>query len=703
MRITINPATVQVSPGGKAALAITLRNTGAIIDRFHLAIEGIAAEWYTLGAPATALFPGAEEAVTLTIHPPAGVTTRADTYPITVKAISQDDPTKETASMVTLMVTASGSVALEVTPRQAQGRSAVFNATFINRSNADATMTLTGQDDEDALEFRMRPDEMVDVAAGEQVRIAVRVRPEERHFVGQPHSYSFTLRGAHEVDPNPFQPDPALSTMARFTYIPRTQALRVPPWLWNPTTLIAKVLAAAVILLLMYVGLKNIFDTKPGAATASPNATQVAQLRAIINKSSLTPGMGEAAAMAGIQLTAISQGTVISSAAIANDLSVVTPVPTKASVHPTAGKGTKKATATAGPKPQIAQFLLIPSGSYVAATWQIVGATTVQLNGQPEPPNGAAALAPDATAALLQATNSAGTVQQVLPVPTLPVPGGAAGTVNGDAGSGGAGGSGAGGAAPPATVLPTATPFPTATPYPTSTLLPTAVPLIPIKVASSTPTSVPPQTAVPPRTATSTPEPTARATATATATMMATATATTTPSASATETPSASATATPTAARALAAATTAPTVIRRVPTALPTATKVPTRPPTDHPSSPIPTSTATATASATRIPPTVTSTATVVIPATATITATGTLTATDTASATLSATPSATRTLIPTGTPTPSQTATAAPTDTDTPTATNSPYPTPFWTPTPFRIPTAPPPNVPVSTATLAG
>ncbi|HEY8284889.1 MAG TPA: hypothetical protein VIJ28_10940, partial [Chloroflexota bacterium] len=605
VRITINPATVQVSPGGKLALAITLRNTGAIIDRFHLVIEGIAAEWYTLGAPATALFPGAEETVTLTLHPPAGVATRADTYPITVKAISQDDPTNETASMVTLVVTTAGSVTLELTPRQAQGRSAIFNATFINRSNADATMVLSGQDDEDALEFRMRPDETVDVPAGEQALIAVRVRPEERHFVGQPHSYSFTLRGAHEEDPYPFQPDPALSTMARFTYIPRTQALRVPLWLWNPTTLIAKVLAGVVILLLIYVGLKNIFTTKPTAAGAGPNATQVAQLRAILTKASLTPGMGEAAAMAGIQLTAISQGTVVSSAAIANDLSVITPVPTKTSTtsgHSTPGKGTKKATATAGPKPQIAQFLLIPSGTYVAATWQIVGATTVQLNGQPEPPNGAAALAPDATAALLQATNSAGTVQQVLPVPTLPVPGGSSGTVNAAAGSGGAGGSGAGGAgaggaAPPATVLPTATPFPTATAYPTSTLLPTAVPMTPIKAAFPSPTTAPSRIAGPLASATSSPKPTDSATTVATATAVNTATAT----ASATVIPSASATATatPTAARALGTTTTAPTVA-------PTTPKIPARPPTDHPSrpsSPTRTSTATATASATRIPP----------------------------------------------------------------------------------------------------
>jgi hypothetical protein len=699
VRITINPATVQVSPGGKLALAITLRNTGAIIDRFHLVIEGIAAEWYTLGAPATALFPGAEETVTLTLHPPAGVATRADTYPITVKAISQDDPTNETASMVTLVVTTAGSVTLELTPRQAQGRSAIFNATFINRSNADATMVLSGQDDEDALEFRMRPDETVDVPAGEQALIAVRVRPEERHFVGQPHSYSFTLRGAHEEDPYPFQPDPALSTMARFTYIPRTQALRVPLWLWNPTTLIAKVLAGVVILLLIYVGLKNIFTTKPTAAGAGPNATQVAQLRAILTKASLTPGMGEAAAMAGIQLTAISQGTVVSSAAIANDLSVITPVPTKTSTtsgHSTPGKGTKKATATAGPKPQIAQFLLIPSGTYVAATWQIVGATTVQLNGQPEPPNGAAALAPDATAALLQATNSAGTVQQVLPVPTLPVPGGSSGTVNGDAGSGGAGGSGAGGAggaAPPATVLPTATPFPTATPYPTSTLLPTAVPVIPITAASPSPTNAPPQTAVPLRSATSSPKPTASATATAKAT--ATATATTTPSASSTMAPSVTSTASPTVAKALGVATTAPVVV-------PTTPRIATRPPTDHPSSPTRTSTVTATASATLIPPTVTSTVTAI--STSTVTATGTLTATDTVSATLTPTPSATGTLVPTATLTPSQTATAAPTDTDTPTATDSPYPTPFWTPTYIpRPPTVPAPNVPPPTATFAG
>src|SRR6185312_275751 len=92
--------------------------------------------------------------------------------------------------------------------------------------------------------------------------------------------------------------------------------------------------------------------------------------------------------------------------------------------------------APAAPTPSITQFTLIPSGSYVAATWQVDGATEVELNGKVVPPNGAIAVPAGVNVALLQAFNGKSVAQQALPVPTLSVPATDAGAAGGVASSG---------------------------------------------------------------------------------------------------------------------------------------------------------------------------------------------------------------------------------------------------------------------------
>ncbi|MGH2345027.1 MAG: hypothetical protein ACRDG4_07350, partial [Chloroflexota bacterium] len=77
MRLTLQPTSVQISPGERATVAVTARNTTAIIDRYHFAVEDIPAEWCSLSTTNASLFPAAEETLTLTLHPPEGVATSA--------------------------------------------------------------------------------------------------------------------------------------------------------------------------------------------------------------------------------------------------------------------------------------------------------------------------------------------------------------------------------------------------------------------------------------------------------------------------------------------------------------------------------------------------------------------------------------------------------------------------------------------------
>src|SRR6185437_5262334 len=174
MRLTVSPSTVQISPGEHTVLSITARNTTAIIDRYHFAVEDIPAEWASLSTTNVSLFPAAEETLTLTLHPPAGVATSAGLYPITIRATSEDDPTQQTTAMFTMTVSTVGKMSLEVSPLMAQGRHATYRATFINGSNSPVSMVLEGHDAEEALLFRMRPDDPVEVPAGGQSTISVR-------------------------------------------------------------------------------------------------------------------------------------------------------------------------------------------------------------------------------------------------------------------------------------------------------------------------------------------------------------------------------------------------------------------------------------------------------------------------------------------------------------------------------------------------
>ncbi len=214
----------------------------------------------------------------------------------------------------------------------------------------------------------------MDVPSGESVTITVRVRPEIRRLVGQPRAFTFSLTGAYENDPFPTKIDAALTARARFTYIPRAQSLSLPNWLWYPLTLIFKLLLILAALAFIFFLLEAIATGGTKKPLAQP--TEVSELQATIRAATLTPGNGKAAATAGVQLTAIAQGTTVLLAAVGpEDVGSITATATMTGTGKAGSKGAagaaKSTKVPAAPTPNITQFTLIPSGSYVAATWQV--------------------------------------------------------------------------------------------------------------------------------------------------------------------------------------------------------------------------------------------------------------------------------------------------------------------------------------------
>ncbi len=98
--------TEEIGPGGSRRIAITVTNTGQIVDQFILSLTGLDDAWFTLDPRSVSLFPSSNARVELTLHPPTGRQGRAGDYPFTLLATSVSNPAAATSLLGTLRITA---------------------------------------------------------------------------------------------------------------------------------------------------------------------------------------------------------------------------------------------------------------------------------------------------------------------------------------------------------------------------------------------------------------------------------------------------------------------------------------------------------------------------------------------------------------------------------------------------------------------
>jgi len=89
VRLTVAPPTptLTVAAGGRLALCVTLRNTGAAADRYTVVVEGIPAAWCRVDRLSFPLAAGTARRLPLIIHPPATAVPVAP-VPLTVRVVS---------------------------------------------------------------------------------------------------------------------------------------------------------------------------------------------------------------------------------------------------------------------------------------------------------------------------------------------------------------------------------------------------------------------------------------------------------------------------------------------------------------------------------------------------------------------------------------------------------------------------------------
>ena len=115
--------------GSRAKAKVTILNQGSYVDSYQLSVDGVPEEWVS-GVPSPIrLLPGQSQEVTLTFAPPSSARRQAGSYPLIVRARSQDDPRQEAEQRVTLDVEA-GSIPVRLRMDAALPSQVILGRTF---------------------------------------------------------------------------------------------------------------------------------------------------------------------------------------------------------------------------------------------------------------------------------------------------------------------------------------------------------------------------------------------------------------------------------------------------------------------------------------------------------------------------------------------------------------------------------------------
>jgi hypothetical protein len=244
-----------------------VRNTGSVVDQFSFQVLGDAQQWATITPPTLSLFPGAEEAATITFAPPRSAQAPAGQMPFGVHVVSKEDPQGSVVEEGALDIAPFSDVFAELAPRTSRGsRGATHDLAIDNRGNAQVNATLSAIDADRLLNFDIKPPGVV-AAPGTATFAKLAVKPRRSFWRGpaQTRPFQVLLEGA---GPTPVTVE---GTMVQESIL--------PPWFMRAVLLLLGLLVLLVLLWL--------FLLKPAIQSTAEQQTQ-----AMLAQVGITPPPG---------------------------------------------------------------------------------------------------------------------------------------------------------------------------------------------------------------------------------------------------------------------------------------------------------------------------------------------------------------------------------------------------------------------------
>lgn len=182
-----------VEPGNQVSAQVRVRNTGSVVDQFTFQILGDAQGWATVQPPTLSLFPGAEEAATVTFSPPRSPQVPAGQMPFGIHVMSKEDAGGSVVEEGVLDIAPFNDIFAELAPRTSRGRSgATHDLAIDNRGNATLNAELSAVDPDRLLTFDVNPPGIV-ADAGTASFVKVAVKPRQRFWRGSARTRPFTV------------------------------------------------------------------------------------------------------------------------------------------------------------------------------------------------------------------------------------------------------------------------------------------------------------------------------------------------------------------------------------------------------------------------------------------------------------------------------------------------------------------------------
>jgi hypothetical protein len=276
---SIDPATLQVEPGGQSIVVVRVRNRGTIVERFEIGVVGPAAAWAHAEPDALRLFPDVEGTAQVIFHPPKAASPHADTYPFGISIRPAADPDSSTVEEGRVTVAPFVELLTEIVPQTSRGsRSGRHTVTIKNEGNAVAEIALTATDPDRLLMIEVEP-QRLGLEAGGSRAVRTRVKPAGTFFTGPPNRIPFVV----QVD----------ERMSGSRQIPASFEQRpiLPGWL-KPVVGLGVAGVLALLVLPRILGLTGNDGPTP---TDPPNSTPAAQSAPATPAALETPSASQAA------------------------------------------------------------------------------------------------------------------------------------------------------------------------------------------------------------------------------------------------------------------------------------------------------------------------------------------------------------------------------------------------------------------------
>jgi hypothetical protein len=264
---------LSVEPGSEAVAQLTIRNTGSVVDHFHVQVLGDAARWATVTPETLPLFPDAEGVVSISFRPARVSAARAGATPFGVKVTSEVDPSDTSVEEGSLQIGTFTELAGELVPLISHGsRTGKHQLACDNKGNTPLTLAFGGVDQEEALRFAFNPTSVV-AEPGTATIVTVRAHPRKRFLTGTAKTHRFQTI----IQPREAPPVTVDGSMVQTPILPT----------WLPKALAALVVLAIAAVVLWLTVLNPAI--KSTATTAANNALSAAGIKPGSSGSSGSP------------------------------------------------------------------------------------------------------------------------------------------------------------------------------------------------------------------------------------------------------------------------------------------------------------------------------------------------------------------------------------------------------------------------------